>query len=327
MMKAIILAACLLLPFAGFAEEGFVIRGKVTGIVSGYVSIDPHRHEGEEGAEEQLPERVRIVNGEFVFKGKVEHPELVRLKISTRYVDLLLENAEYTVSANFQQLSGSQFKGGLMNDQFWAFMASGLPFMQYLEAHPYAEVAAFLAHKYAERREDAEKAYALLSLSGRASWHGQQLAERIANYNKTAAGKPVPAFRMTDPSGRSFSVAELKGAVVVLDFWASWCAPCRAYTPRMRELYQRFRERNVVFVAVSFDEDDGKWRRAMAELKMEWMQGLVEGGFKENSPVKQMFGITGIPHVVVVGPDGNVAESLDFYNKERLPEILEKLAG
>lgn len=326
-MKSIIqLAVYLLAPLLVLADEGFVIRGKVTGIVSGYVSVDPHRHEGE-ASEEVWPERVRIVNGEFVFKGKVDHPELVRLKISTRTVDLLLENAEYTVAGDFQSLNGRAFKGGLMNEQFWAFIMSGKPFMEYIEANPYNEVAPFLAHKYAERREEAEKAYGLLSLSGRGSWHGQLLAERIANYKKTAAGKPVPDFIMTDPSGRKFSMASLKGATVVLDFWASWCAPCRAYIPKMRELYNKYRDRNVVFVAVSFDEKDDEWRKAMSELNMEWMQGLVDGGFKDGSPVKKLFGITSIPHVVVVGPDGNVAESLDFYNKERLPGILEKLAG
>ncbi|HEY8388474.1 MAG TPA: thioredoxin family protein, partial [Parasegetibacter sp.] len=107
----------------------------------------------------------------------------------------------------------------------------------------------------------------------------------------------------------------------------SWCAPCRGFVPTMRKYYKEFKDKGVEFIAVSFDDDKIKWEDAMNSLKMEWKQGIVEGGFGANSPVKNMFQIKSIPHIVVIGKDGKIAETLDFYTKEKLPELLTKLTS
>ncbi|MEZ2440380.1 thioredoxin-like domain-containing protein [Chitinophaga sp. RCC_12] len=313
----------LLLPLYSLAEEGFVIKGKVTGIISGYVAILEHVDEA--GKPAVLPPRVRIINGEFTFSGKLDHPELIQLKVSTKTVQLFLENTTYTVESSLDSLTGSSFKGGRMNDQFYAYQQYSKPQMEYVKDNPELELSAWLALRNASTADKAEQGYALLAPAGRSTWHGKALLAKIESFKRTGAGAALPELKLTDPDGHAFSIKDMAGKVVVLDFWASWCAPCRAYIPQMRNHYNKFKEKGVVFVAVSVDDDKAKWLTAVNETKMEWLQGLTEGGFKAGIGVQQHFNITSIPHVVIVGKDGKIAQSLDFYKKDQLEKELDKL--
>lgn len=314
----------LLLPLYSLAEEGFVIKGKVTGIISGYVAILEHLDEA--GKPAMLPPRVRIINGEFTFSGKLDHPELVQLKVSTKTILIFLENTTYTVESSLDSLKGSSFKGGSLNNQFYAYQQhNNKPPMEYVKDNPALELSAWLALRNASTPEKAQAGYDLLAPAGKSTWYGKALQEKIASFKNTGAGAALPELKLIDPSGHAFSIKDMAGKIVVLDFWASWCAPCRAYIPQMRNHYNKFKEQGVVFVAVSVDDDKAKWLTAVNETKMEWLQGLTEGGFKTGVGVQKTFNITSIPHVVIVGKDGKIAASLDFYKKDQLEKELDKL--
>lgn len=324
-------ALILLFPLCTRANQGFVIKGKITGVRSGYVSIEEHKHEGgdhdaHDHAHHQY-EKVRIENGEFVFRGKLEHPDLVVLKISTKTIPVLLENADYTMECDFWDLSPDCLKGGVLHPQFRTFLASGLSYARYVAANPDLEVSGFLTFRLAHSKSKLKEAYDQLSDRVRNTYFAKEAKRKLDALDKVGKGAEMPHFMMEDPSGKKFSVKDMAGKVVVLDFWASWCGPCKAFVPTMREYYNRFKDRGVVFVAVSFDEDRERWTRAMGELKMAWKQGIVEGGFGDNSPVKKMLQIRSIPLVIVVGKDGKIAEWLDSDSKDKLPLILDKLSS
>ncbi|MGE7774766.1 thioredoxin-like domain-containing protein [Chitinophaga sp. NPDC101104] len=326
MKKIIQIALGLLLPFGCLAADGFVIKGKVSGIISGYVSIVAPAVEGAAKAPGELPERVRIVDGAFIFTGSVAQPEVVELKVSTRTVRILLENTEYTVESTLQDLTGKHFKGSRLNDQYWDYLESQSPPLTYVAGHADAPISAFLVHAFTRELADVQKGYDLLSPSNKASHWGQEVAARLEQFKTTAAGKDMPDFSMTCPENEKFSIGSMAGKVVVLDFWASWCGPCRAFIPTMREYYKAWQPKGVEFVAVSFDDSRDKWIQAIAETGMEWKQGLIDGGFGADSPVKNKLNIKSIPHVIVVGKDGKIAAWLDYSMKSKLPEILSRLA-
>ncbi|QJB31847.1 AhpC/TSA family protein [Chitinophaga oryzae] len=309
-----------LLPLLSFAGDGFVIRGKITGVANGSVTI----LDLSGGSIADFP-RVRIENGEFTYSGKLDHPQLLQLKVSTRKIEVFLENADYTINCSFDSLSGSSLKGGKYNDHWQQYRASKVLPMQYFAEHPQAEIAAWIANRYAVKYDEAKAAYAQLTAEGKSSPEGKALAERIGTYRMIEARSPLPEFRTEDPAGKTVSLSDLKGKVVVLDFWASWCAPCRAYVPTLREHYNRYKDKGVTFVGVSVDEDKGKWKKAMEELQMEWMQVLADGGFKEETGVRKLFNITGIPHLVIVDKDGRIATSMDFYQRSHFDEVVQKL--
>ncbi|MDQ0107144.1 thiol-disulfide isomerase/thioredoxin [Chitinophaga terrae (ex Kim and Jung 2007)] len=319
-LKIIIL---LLLPFCSFAEEGFVISGKVTGIISGSVSIVPRSGDDLRN----LPEKVRIVDGVFTFTGKIDHPQPVQLKISTKTLNIFLENTRYTVDCSFESLSGNQIRGSKANDEFQEFMASGQSNLDYLRAHPSSPLAPWMASMASFKKESILEAYSLLTEEGKKSVEGRELKRQIDIYEKTAAGKPMLDFKMNDPAGKPLSVKDLAGKIVVLDFWASWCAPCIGFIPKLREHYANYSNKGVAFVSVSVDENKEKWKEAMSFHPMEWKQVVAAGGFSDTEGVKPLFNIKGIPYLIIVDRHGNIAASLDGYHKEELGKVLEDLVN
>ncbi|HET9212236.1 MAG TPA: TlpA disulfide reductase family protein [Thermoanaerobaculia bacterium] len=116
-------------------------------------------------------------------------------------------------------------------------------------------------------------------------------------------GDPVPSFSLQTLDGKTLDIASLKGKVVLLDFWATWCGPCRQAMPELKTLLQKNSGKPLVVVSVSADQD----RQAPAEFArangMTWVQawdgtGKVIGG---------VFGVRGLPSYVVIDADGRIA--------------------
>ncbi|MET3880490.1 thiol-disulfide isomerase/thioredoxin [Chitinophaga sp. OAE865] len=326
-MKQLLKIAILqLLPALCLASDGFVISGNVSGIVSGYISIAEYIKVREADKTPVPPPRVRIVNGEFTYAGKLDHPTLVKMKVSTREFYVYLENAAYTVSGRLDSLSGASFKGGALNDEYQEYLAGHKTAMEYIRANPNSGISAYLALcQSAGTYANVKAAYDLLGPETRKTWHGKELAANIAAFKKGAAGAVFPNLKLTDTKEKAFSVKQMAGKIVVLDFWASWCAPCRAYIPTMREHYNKYRSKGVEFISVSVDANKQKWQDAMDELKMEWTQTLADGAFEDGKGVKELLHIYYIPHVIVVGKDGKIAASLDYSTKDQLEKKLDEL--
>ena len=116
----------------------------------------------------------------------------------------------------------------------------------------------------------------------------------------TAEGKPFVDFAALD--GRKLSDFAGKGKYTLVDFWASWCGPCRREIPNIKGLYQKYSSKmNFVGVAVWDKPDDTK--QAITELQIPWP--VLEGGVNWKEPT-DLYGISGIPHIMLVAPDGNI---------------------
>lgn len=325
-----LMALLLLLPLMATAGQGFVIKGKVSGILNGYVAITnvARLQAATDTSSEALPAKVRIKNGAFVFAGRLKHPGLVNLKISTREIAVFLENTSYTISGALSRLTGASLRGGQANDDWQQYIISGESGSDFMQAHPNSIASAYLALMQAtDSYDEAQKGYAFLGPDARKSWYGQQLETAIGEYKKCGVGTTFPALAMHASDGRFFSMRDMTGKVVVLDFWASWCAPCRAYIPTLREYYNKYKDKGVEFVSVSVDSDTGRWKEATATEKMEWNQVLAEGAFDDGKGVKQLLNIYHIPYVIVVGKDGKIAASLDYSKKDQLETILTRTVG
>ncbi|MGN6418207.1 MAG: thioredoxin-like domain-containing protein [Pseudobacter sp.] len=315
----------MIVPAFSFAQ-GFVIKGKVPGIISGYARIDAHKHEGEEVHHDEFPEKVRIVNGEFELRGKVEEPDMIDLFISTKKVRLILENTSYTIETPFSELNETSVKGGELQGSFVQFMRSGKGYPEYVTNNPGDIFSAYLLIKYfgTEPNTMREK-YAILSPTVKSSFWGRKVKAFLDNEDKMAlTGKPVPAVVLTGPDGKEFSWDRFKGKFLVVDFWASWCGPCRAFIPTLTETYKTFAPKGIEFISVSVDHDLEKWKTAMEEEKMPWYQAVGQHGFTDKG-LKTPFRFHSIPYMVVIAPDGKVAAEIDFYKKSTLNSLLERL--
>lgn len=134
--------------------------------------------------------------------------------------------------------------------------------------------------------------------------------------------KPAPDLTMNDVNGKPVSISDFKGKYVLVDFWASWCGPCRQENPNVVAAYNRFKGKNFTILGVSLDEDKANWQKAIAQDNLSWnhMSDLKQW---ESAAVKT-YGIDGIPFNVLIDPAGKIiASSLRGEELERkLGEVL-----
>ena len=115
-------------------------------------------------------------------------------------------------------------------------------------------------------------------------------------------GKPAPEFKLSTPEGKDVSLADQKGHVVVVDFWATWCGPCVASLPHLNKLYEDKKEAGLKVLAISVDEDKTKVPPFVAAKKLT-LTVLLDN---DEQKVAEKYGVMGIPQTVVIGKDGTV---------------------
>jgi thiol-disulfide isomerase/thioredoxin len=129
----------------------------------------------------------------------------------------------------------------------------------------------------------------------------RQRALRYISQPELARARMAPPFAVTTLDGQRVSMDDLKGKVVLLDFWATWCGPCREALPHMRTIAKNFDGQPLVVLSVSLDTDEQKWKDYIAKNGMTWQQ-YRDGGFE--GPIAKMFAVEAIPHTFTIDADG-----------------------
>lgn len=131
-----------------------------------------------------------------------------------------------------------------------------------------------------------------------------EMQERSDVLKRIATGSVAPLFSAQAPDGSSVSLADFQGKFTILDFWASWCQPCRAETVYMKKLYEQFQDKGLEIFSVSIDKNESDWKKAVEKDRMNWNQGIL---LNENkTKVTHLYGIVGIPAIWVIDPEGKI---------------------
>lgn len=151
------------------------------------------------------------------------------------------------------------------------------------------------------------------------SRYTKALAAKLDPLRSTAVGVVAPEIRLAAPDGKDVALSSLRGKYVLIDFWASWCGPCRQENPNVVKMYNKYKGKGFEIYSVSFDQDRAKWLKAIASDQLTWTQVSDLKGWE--SAAGQAYGVKSIPQTVLLDPQGRIiAKNL------RGPQLEEELA-
>lgn len=345
--------------------DGYVLKGHIEGLPDGTrVQLVPVSHDSE------LPfADTTVVNGQFVFTGKMEEPRAFHLLVKDAYGsrNLMLENTQMEVTGKLvakkeadggvsYNLSSLSVKGSPLSARYDSLLSARtyMDSLYALNARKFAAFDSLMQVAYVAKdqakiqalrqsedgkaRAAADKAffgtvdslyrqvvmtnkdsfwgplmmisftsylsedmkpwYEALSPAAQQSYYGQKVKEEL--YPSGKEGTVVPDFKVKDRTGKEVSLSELRQGkkYVLIDFWASWCNPCRKEIPNLKKLYAQYSGKGFEIVSISIDQKKADWEKALKEEGLTWPNFLDETG------VAALYKVKFVPTMYLITADG-----------------------
>ena len=339
------------------AQSGYKVTGTVEGMPDGKAIIATVN-----GSSLDTLAKADVKNGSFEFTGNVSEPTGAYIMVIGQRgaIPFMLENANITVNAGQAGLTVTGSEGQKIYDQFMAIntttqqeamklqqeyqAANGdqakmqavqeayaklitdaqAKETELIKANPDSYVSTFVIVSGMGQMEyeQLKERYNLLGEKAKASAQGKAIAAQIAKLESTAIGQIAPNFTITTPEGESISLYDIKGKVKLIDFWASWCGPCRGENPHVVEIYKEYHPKGLEIFGVSLDNNKEAWVKAIADDGLVWKHGSDLKGWQ--SAPAQLYSVSGIPHTVLLDENNKIiAKNLRGDElKQKIAELL-----
>ncbi|MBL7806988.1 MAG: redoxin domain-containing protein [Saprospiraceae bacterium] len=312
--------------------NGHVMKGTVSGASNLQVNLDlAHFDRSTVG----LGRATCDANGAFEIKSDKPWEEgLYRLKIGAKQVYFILDGKESVVNITADlasidrmemQVTGSETMNcyaGIIRDLIKAQLKSPQEAKSFIDRGCTELTKAFLTTQLLGQSAgpfmaDFKAQSAALSAAMPGSKYATDFASMVtrmeSQQNQQMAGEtiqvgqPAPDISLPDPSGKVRALSSLKGKVVLLDFWASWCGPCRKANPHVVEVYNKYKDKGFDVFSVSLDKQDGKqkWIDAIKQDGLVWPNHVSDLQFWDSAPAA-LYGVRSIPKTFLIGKDGKI---------------------
>jgi thiol-disulfide isomerase/thioredoxin len=296
------------------ADSTYTLTGAIEGLKDGWVYL---RH----GQTEKI-DSLRATAGRFNFTGTIDKPELCWLSIIDPSGTKKFQT-QFFLEKGIQHLTGTipskAFVSGTpVQDEFRQYqekerMAGAWPKPKqfaagYIKTHPSSYISLIALDSWFTYEPGDENTLDILFHSldptMQNSFNGKKIKSTLDAQMKTGIGKTAPSFDQPDIDGHTVSLSSFKGKYVLVDFWASWCGPCRAENPAVLKAYKNYHDKGLFILAVSLDDKKEDWLAAVKKDGLPWTQVSDLRGWKNS--VATDYGIRGIPMNFLLDKDGTI---------------------
>lgn len=331
-----LLSSCNALP-----ENGYKLNGEIKNYPNQYIYLTT----GNFFSGTTVTDSCIVKDGKFSFTGTINEPtsaiisdmvynmnNYLTIKYSIFYIDAADMNYSIDWSSEFDSQKRIEMPytltGSVTNEEALKLikimssdsLANNDDYMLkclegFIKTHPDSYISAYNLSIYSSMLslEEIERLYAFLSEKAKTFSCSKEIVDRMELMKSIQPGKPASDFTTKDINGKTVSLSDFRGKTILLDFWASWCVPCRKSMPHVKALYKKYGSKGLVVVCVSDDDSDhDKWRKAVEKDGtsefVHVLRGLKTteyGGFDKSEDISAGFDVHYLPTKYLIGADGN----------------------
>lgn len=288
-------------------KTGYTINAKLGGLTNGQailakLDLDTN--------EQVNLDTTSIVNGHFQFQGHLQSPYLHTIFINdTSKFHFFLENSNINVQGSLEDIDNVIITGSREDSLFHAYPMDAIferdSGMQIMLNYPDYAFAAFTAYYQFQifniELDTMTTIIESFSDDVKQSDYYKHLSKLYETLKRVSISQPAPAFSMPDSDGKTVNLNDFKGKYVLIDFWASWCAPCRAVNPELLKIYNEYGSKGFTILGVSVDKDREKWLKAIKQDGLQWTNISETNGWNE---ITDLYGVKAVPQNFLLDPQG-----------------------